>query len=611
MVLQRDADIPVWGWADPGESVIVELGGNTASTTADDSGDWKLELPAMEAGGPYTVTVSGNNEINVNNVLLGDVWVCSGQSNMETTMERVSPIYLDEIANANYPDIRYIKTPTSNYYKGPLEDLTGGEWLSCSPETIWKYCAVPYFFGKHLHLEKGIPIGLINSSVGGSAAEAWLSEDAAQRFPEKLAEGLKWRDDSLVESTHAENKRINDESNTYHAANDLGTQANPNWSDPSTDTSDWKPFQIPNYWRDTDLKGMAGIVWFRKEFDVPTELAGKPAKLLLGTIVDADTAYLNGQQVGRTYYRYPPRRYSVPENLLKAGTNTLVLKVQSYGNGEFTPDKPFDLHIEDQTIDLRGDWTYKLGVKSPPPSGKSVGFRGIPMSYYNPMIAPLHNARIKGFIWYQGETNAGRPDNYDQIMDAMITDWRAKWGQGNLPFIITQLANFMEAKDEPSDSGWALMRERQRESLRIPNTGLAVIIDIGEWNDIHPLNKEDVGNRLALAARKLAYGEKDLVSSGPLYKSAEFKKGKAYITFTDVGSGLHISKGDKLEEFAIAGEDGIFVWAETKIKGDCVIAWNDDVPNPTTVRYAWASNPAKANLYNKEGLPASPFSTAD
>jgi len=338
---------------------------------------------------------------------------------------------------------------------------------------------------------------------------------------------------------------------------------------------------------------------------------GKEAKILLGRIVDADSVFMNGKFIGNTTYLYPRRRYDIPTDVLKEGENIVVIRViNNTGIGGFVLDKPYEIDTDKDTVDLKGDWKFKVGDIMPSLASQTF-IRWKPLGLYNAMIAPLLNYKIKGSIWYQGESNADRPIEYRKLFPAMINDWREKWGEGNFPFLFVQLPNFMEAKSEPSESNWALLREAQLMTLSLPKTGMAVTIDIGEWNDIHPVDKLDVGNRLALAAEKIAYGENNIVYSGPIYKSMKVEGNKIVLTFDHVGSGLMAKGGGELKYFSIAGKDKKFVWAKAKIENNKVVVWSDKVMNPVAVRYAWADNPAGANLYNKEGLPASPFRTDD
>jgi sialate O-acetylesterase len=338
-------------------------------------------------------------------------------------------------------------------------------------------------------------------------------------------------------------------------------------------------------------------------------MAHMPTKLLLGRIVDADSVFINGVFTGTTGYQYPPRRYEIQAGVLHAGSNTIVIKVISNGGmGGFVPDKPYELIAGDTKIDLTGNWQYKLGASmKPTPGGITVKYK--PSGLFNAMISPLLEFKIKGVLWYQGESNSDRYTEQKTLFPALINDWRKNWNQGNLPFLYVQLPNFMEAKDQPVESNWAMFREAQTQVLKLPATGMAVAIDIGEWNDIHPLNKLDVGKRLALAAEKVAYAEKNVAYSGPIYKSMKIKGNRIIIEFAHKGSGLIAHGNPELKQFSIAGDDKKFIWASAMIKKNKVIVWNDKINKPVAVRYAWADNPQGANLYNTEGLPASPFRT--
>jgi sialate O-acetylesterase len=469
---------------------------------------------------------------------------------------------------------------------------------------------VGYFFAKELYEKYNVPIGLINTSLGGSPAQAWLSADGLKAFPHYLQVAEKFKDDTYVKEIADSDKARSTDWYSRLNKKDKGLPPGRTpWFDTSIDTSDWQTMNVPGYWADGELGNINGVVWFRKEFDVPASMTGVPARIELGRVVDADKTYINGRLVGSISYQYPPRKYDIPANVLKTGKNIVTVRVISnIGRGGFFLDKPYEITAAGQTIDLKGPWKYKLGAEMEPLQPETF-IRWKPGGLYNAMIAPLLNYKIKGVIWYQGESNAGNAVEYQKLFPAVISDWRGKWNQGDFPFLYVQLANFMKAKDLPSESGWAELREAQLKTLSVPNTAMAVIIDIGEWNDIHPTNKEDVGKRLALAARKIAYGEKDIVYSGPIYKDMEIRGDKIIISFTNIGSGL-IAKGcSELKHFAIAGADKKFVWANAEIQGNKVIVSSDKVTNPTAVRYAWSDNPEGANLYNKEGLPASPFRT--
>jgi sialate O-acetylesterase len=612
MVLQRDAPLKLWGWASPGEKVTVNFNGKSATGTTGSNGKWVITLSAMPTGGPYDMEIDASNHIKITNILIGDVWVCSGQSNMELPMERVKERYPDEVANANYSLIRQFNLPTRYNFNKEEKDVPATvRWAEANTKNILEFTAVGYFFAKELFLQYDVPIGLIKASVGGSPAEAWLSGDGLKAFPKDLAIAQRCKDTAYVDSIKKADNAMTNNWNNHLNGIDKGLHGAKPWFDTAYDASAWPTMPIPGYWADHGLKGINGVVWFRKEITVPQEMAGQPAKLMLGRIVDADIAYVNGVQCGTTGYQYPPRRYQVPAGLLKAGKNIITVRVvNNSGRGGFVLDKPYTLSAGGQTIDLRGYWQFQLGAASAP-LGSPTFFQYKPEGLYNSMVSPLLNYRIKGVIWYQGEANAYNPHAYAKLFPAMIGDWRKHWQQGNFPFLYVQLANFMETKEQPSESNWAALRDVQRRTLSVANTGMAVIDDIGEWNDIHPLDKEDVGKRLALSAQKVAYGNDTVVYSGPLYAGMKTEGNKITIRFKNTGSGLMAKGGGELKYFSIAGIDKKFVWATAKIEGDKVVVWSDAIAHPVTVRYAWADNPLGANLYNKEGLPASPFTTDD
>ncbi len=610
MVLQRDTELKIWGWASPGEDVAIEFAGKQYTTKTDGSGEWMIMLPPMQAGGPHTMTLTASNKLTVSDILIGDVWLCSGQSNMELPVRRVRPLYEPEIVSAENNQIRLFTVPKLFVFSGPRNDLTGGKWVAAGPETVLDFSAAAWFFAREINNIYGVPVGILLSAFGGSPAEAWISEENLKQFPSYYTELQQLKIDSYISDIEKEDRQRIAEWYSNLQKADAGYQTpGVRWYDENLNTEEWGSMTVPGYWSATPLKGINGVVWFRKEIDIPASAAGLPATVNLGRIVDADSAFLNGTFIGTVSYQYPPRWYKVPEGLLKEGKNILTVRVISnIGDGGFIPDKTYELATGDFKISLEGEWKYKAGAVMPPLMGQTFfGYK--PAGLYNAMLAPLINYSIKGILWYQGESNAGRPEEYRRLLPALISDWRNSLGQGDVPFLVVQLPNFMEARETPCDSGWALFREAQTEALKLPATGMAVTYDIGEWNDIHPLNKKDVGIRLALVARKVAYGDDEVVSSGPTYRSMKIKGRRIFISFDNTGSGLIARGSRKPGHFAVAGEDMEFVWAKTRIKGDQVIVKNRKVKKPVAVRYAWADNPVGANLYNKEGLPAAPFRT--
>lgn len=607
MVLQRDTKIKIWGWASPGEKIKVTFNGKNFKTVTGKDGKWNAVLSPMKAGGPYTMHIDASNHLTIANILVGDVWICSGQSNMVHQMELHSIRYADEIASANYPEIRHFWIPTMTDLQGPHDDLPAGYWKCANPTDVRQFSAVAYFFAKAIYEKYHVPIGLINASVGGTPIEAWTSEQGLREFPGITNIIQKNKDTAYVSGIQ---QKLAADNLKRPKQQDKGLTGSKPWYDTTFVPKEWHRINIPGYWEDQGARDLDGVVWYRREIDIPASMTGVPAKVFLGRIVDADFLYINGKLVGNTTYQYPQRRYNVPADLLSAGKNIFVIRViNTAGKGGFVPDKPYSLIAGGDTIDLKGYWQYKVGdVFNPRRGPGGLNFQNQPTALYNAMIAPLINYSIKGFLWYQGEANTSRAEEYAKLQPALIADWRRLWQQPDAPFLYVQLPGFMEMNYLPSESQWAHLREAQLESLSVPNSAMAVAIDLGEWNDIHPDRKKEVGDRLALAAEKIAYGE-NIVYSGPIYQSAKVDGNKIIISFSNVGTGLIANDGEELSQFAIAGADRKFVWAKAKIAGDQVVVWNDDVPNPMYVRYAWADNPDGANLYNKEGLPASPFRT--
>jgi sialate O-acetylesterase len=617
MILQRGKVINIWGWASKGEWITIKFNSKRYKTKTDDDGKWLLELPPMKAGGPYTMEIDGKNKIILHDILIGDVWLCSGQSNMVHQMKLHSVRYADEIAKANYPGIRQFWIPTMTDLQGPRDDLPAGYWKSANPKDVLDFSAVAYFFAKDLYKKYHVPIGIINASVGGTPIEAWTSEEGLKSFPAILNTIQKNKDTEYInrlkrKSSGHNINRINQK--------DKGLTGLKTWFDTaySPAAGEWRRIGIPGYWEDQGIKDLNGVVWYRRKINVPVSMIDKPAKIFLGRIVNADFLYINGKLVGNTTYQYPQRRYHIPAGVLKPGKNLFVVRVINYaGKGGFVPDKSYCLIAGKDTVDLKGYWQYKVGEVFVPQQGSrhfhfSPQYQ--PAALYNAMIATLIHYTIKGIVWYQGAANASDPSKYAKLQPTMIADWRDKWQEGNIPFLYVQLPGFGDYNYLPSESQWAVLREAQLQSLSVPNTAMAVTIDLGEWNDIHPDRKKPVGDRLALAAEKIAYGE-NIVYSSPIYQSSSIDSNKIIISFSNVGSGLVFkdaayispSAGEVVGAFTIAGADKKFVWAKAKIEGNKVVVWNDDIADPKYVRYSWADNPVNPNLYNKEGLPASPF----
>ena len=586
MVLQRDTELDIWGWADPGEKVTVRFQGRHYDTETGADGCWHVLLPPQQAGGPFVLEV---NEIVIRDVLVGDVWLCSGQSNQETPIARLTDKF-PEINVSNNHMIRHYKVPTQDV-KGELREEIAGNagWHSAIASDVMNWTALAYFFAQEAYEHTHVPVGMLVSSLGGSAIESWISQEHLKEFPQLLVDQAAY--DSLK-----------------LARQDRGAGR---WQLPECDDSDWATMTVPGYWRENG-SDIRGTVWCRKTFDVPASMAGRHARLYMGTMVDSDSVFVNGTFVGFTSYTYPPRKYDIPAGVLREGKNVIAVRLTANGgNGGFVKDKRYAIVGDEAEIDLTGTWRYKTGIDQSEVQRLSARLANLDRTgsgLYNGMIYPIRHYRVKGAIWYQGETNAGNPAPYADYLKALITNWRELWQWPDMPFLLVQLPNFMEKKDRPTDSGWARIRDAQfRTALSVPHTELAVTYDVGEWNDIHPLDKKTVAHRLFLGARRLVYGEK-VNASGPLYKDMQVDGDRIVLSFTETGRGL-ACRGKELKHFAIAGEDRKFVWAKAVIRGNKVVVSSPEVKHPVAVRYAWSDNPSDANLCNKDGLLASPFRT--
>jgi sialate O-acetylesterase len=612
MVLQRDTNVKIWGWASAGEKITIQFIGSTYHTTANSNGEWEVMLPELKAGGPYVMQINASNSTAINDILVGDVWVCSGQSNMQFSMRGLVSIYPDDIENSENQFIRQFMVSQGFSLIGRGTDYRSGRWQYADPKNVLNFTAAGYFFAKKLYEIYKVPIGLINASVGGSSAEAWISEESIKTFPKYFEDVQKFKASGYIEKINKmDDERVRNW-NRQLRQNDEGYK-NPqkSWYDPQLNTTDWETMHVPGYWADTKAGPVNGVVWFRRKINIPASVVGTPAILKLGRIADADSVFINGRFVGSTGSQYSERTYKIPVDLLKEGENTIVVRVINYiRHGGFVPGKQYDILANNDTVNLEGEWKYRVGATAEPLEDRL--FTGkIPTGLFNSMIAPMLNYRIKGVLWYQGESNTSRAFEHYDLFKLLIKDWRYNWHQGNFPFLYVQLPNFVEVNVETTKYDWAYFRESQLKALAIPNTGMAVTIDIGEYNDIHPVKKKDLGYRLALIAQKIAYGEKQIVYSGPVYRSSGIKGNKVTLTFSNVGSGLTTKNGEELNCFEICGVDNEYFPAEAKIVEDKIIVWSEKVASPVAVRYAWANNPLNPNLYNKEGLPASPFRTSE
>src|SRR5581483_10695621 len=577
MVIQQNVPARVWGWAAPGEQVTVTLAGKSAKTKADAQGKWEVRLGPFKAGGPHEMRIEGKNAVVLKNVLVGEVWIGSGQSNMEWPLQNAAHGG-DEVARANHPEI-HLFTVTKATSLEPRDDVRG-RWVVCTPENAATFSAVAYFFGRELNEKLKVPVGLIHSSWGGTPAEAWTSRAALAAIPElrPMAEALDRAAVNLPEARHAY-EAAQAKWEQEHFLQDPGNRGlDLGYAGADFSEAGWQTMRLPQFWETAGLV-IDGAVWFRKSVDLPASWEGHDLTLSLGPVDDFDVTYFNGTKVGATGSETPnfymvPRKYTVPGALVRAGRNVIAVRAfDHYGQGGFGGGAS-DMTLSAAgapAISLAGDWLYnvemsveplKVDFSTQPIAPPGVGNPNTPTVLYNAMLAPLVPYTIRGAIWYQGESNADRARQYRMLFPLMIRDWRAAWGEGNFPFLFVQLANFQARKAEPGESNWAELREAQSITLSEPATGMAVIIDIGEAGDIHPRNKQDVGHRLALWALAKTYGQKDEFS-GPLFESMAIEGNKIRVRFTHA-EGLRSSDGKPVQGFAIAGADGKFVWADAR-----------------------------------------------
>ena len=614
MVLQRRKPVPVWGWADAGEKVTVTLANQTKTGKAGKDGQWRISLDAMEAGGPYQLVVKGKkNTVTFDDVLTGEVWICSGQSNMEWPL-RLAANGKEEIKSANYPQIRQLAVSKAISLT-PVSDMAG-EWTVCSPATAPNYTAIGYYFARQLQQDLNVPIGLINTSWGGTHAETWTSREALNRDEElrRVAGKLPRTYQEVVQSGKERiNKLLQIQQSGLPTAAETRT-----WASPDLNTSQWKTMNAPGDWEWGGLPTVDGDVWFRREVMLPESGLFKNMILHIGSVDDEDSTYVNGQLAGSTKGK-SPRAYALPEGLLKPGRNVIAVRVADRGGVGGIVGQPEQLRVSGDNVDvpLAGNWQYRVaGIHE---SSYNPGPNTYATQLFNAMINPLLPYAIAGAIWYQGESNAGRAYQYRRTFPLMIQDWRQHWGE-DFPFLFVQLANYNSANgNSRRGSSWAELREAQTMALQLPNTGMAVTSDIGEPGDIHPKNKKDVGNRLAAEAMRVVYqkagtnanGASSAESSrGPMLEKMTLDGNRLVLTFRNADGGLRVKdKYGYLKGFEVAGVDQTFYYAKADIQGNTVIVHSDSVAVPIAVRYGWADDNGEVNLYNKQGFPAGPFRT--
>jgi sialate O-acetylesterase len=614
MVLQRNKPISIWGWAAAGEKITVQFNQQQKTIKADKAGKWQLMLLPENAGGPYQLLLKGKNTITIQNILVGEVWICSGQSNMEMPIAGWGKInnYEQEIAAANYPSIRQIKVPNT-VSTSPKDDISSGEWKVCSPATAGEFSSTAYFFARELYKQLNVPIGLINTSWGGTQSEAWTSQqgfEQSEHFKD-IAQAMRANDFEAMVKQKTEAILANIKKAQGGLDNTTNTA---DWKNSNFDDSRWPVMQLPSVWEDRGFPGLDGIVWFRRTIDIASADADQPAVLELAKIDDIDETYINGVKVGGMPQWDELRKYNIPAGILKAGKNVIAIKVQDDqgGGGIYGDAATMKLTIGKNIQSLVGEWKFRIESILNNGTNGAIGPNDYPALLFNAMINPLLPYTIRGVIWYQGEANADRAHEYRTAFPLMINDWRQHWKQGDFPFFFVQLATFGSADaNSATGSAWAELREAQAMTLSLPNTGMVVTTDIGNPKDIHPKNKQDVGKRLASIALHDVY-ERTGEYTGPLYSSMKTVGNRIEVSFNHEGSGWLVKdKYGYIKGFEIAGADKKFHFAKAMIAGDKIIVVNESVLQPVAVRYNWLDDASEGNLYNKELFPLAPFRSDD
>ena len=607
MVIQRGAAFPLWGRAAPAAQVTVRFLDKTYRAQADAGGAWRVTLDPADAGGPFTLRVSAAEAAReIQDVYAGDLWLCSGQSNMELMMERLKDDFPEEWQPPVNPLIRQFTVPQEWDASGPWTELDGGFWTAASPETLPVFSGTAWFFAKKMYEKYRIPIGLIKAAWGGTPVEAWMSREALAAFPDMLARAALYADSQFRERTIKQNEAELRAWEDKTVAEDRGLQEA--WYQASIDESPWDELSLPG---DFAAPGpgytrLCGVIWLRRTFRVPPGFASAAARLWLGTITDADTVYINGVEAGSTGYRYPPRKYPVPAGLLHEGENQITIRVVcNNGDGGVTQGKPFRLFSERGAVELGGVWKCRIGMRAPP-CPAAFFIQRQPSGLFNTMIAPLLAYPLAGALWYQGESNDGRPGEYAALFAALIKDWRRYTRQDDLPFLFVQLPLFGPKGGNTESSSWAILREAQSAALALPATGMAAALDLGEWNDLHPVNKKGVGERLFLAADQVVFNSRN-TAPGPVYRAFERRDGKLLLFFDNCGAGLRAVE----RPYVSAAAAGVLTRLPADIEGpDCLSVDISMVDRPERLYYAWADNPQDRQLYNADGLPMIPFRIA-
>lgn len=607
MVVQRGEPISIWGWNDANTEITLLFAGEIKTVRSTDSGAWRIAFSAKEAGGPYELQISSGKESQtIRDILVGDVWLCSGQSNMEWILRNTENA-AEEIADSGNKNIRHFKVPKS-WSTAPSDKLAGGSWTAATPETVGDFTAIGYYFAKKIYAETKIPIGLIHSSWGGANIESWMSPMALGETNEAALARMQKL------SADADNRAIAIKDKLSRWPNALVSsieKADADWSAATLDESGWLEISAPILWESQGLDGVDGVIWYRKTFLLNEKHAAGGIALGVARIDDGDTTWINGHKVGTTRLYDQIRRYAVPAEFLKPGENQIAIRVEDTGGGGgiySTADLLYVETSENEKISLAGKWKIKADKVT---VSLMTDANHTPTALYNKMIYPLFGFPLKGVLWYQGESNADTVDTanrYSEQFKNLIKDWRKSWQKTDLAFYWVQLANYNSRKDTPVASPWAIVREAQTSALDLPNTGQAIIIDVGNPDDIHPRDKKTVGTRLALIALNKTYGKSDVHYQGPVLDSCKVEGSTVKLYFNNSAAKPAAKNGgNSITGFEIASADGIYQTAKALIQNNIVIVSSEAVAQPLLLRYAWNDNPEKASLIGDNGLPSGPF----
>lgn len=596
MILQRDTKNKIYGKEMIADSVTISFMDKTYSTKVNDKYNFCIELPPVAAGGPYSMTIKGSSEITISDILFGDVYILSGQSNMELPIGRVLDVSNEEVKQTHEPTIRQYLMPATFNFSEPEEFMYSGSWMKATEKDLLGFSAAGYFFAKEIKEVYNVPVGLIMTAVGGSKIESWMNSITLSKFGDygllvEIFKDKNYFNHYIEEQQNAANEWIHN----LEMEDDKLCQGEID--------KDWNTCMVPSLVLDYMDGSFQGSIYLCKEVIIDEEPTSEEAEIYLGTIIDSDRVYINGHLIGRTEYRYPPRKYKFEKGILKKGSNLIVVRmVINNSNGGTIKERPYYLKYDDKKINLSGEWYYRIGKRVDTPIPSVLFPPLLPICFYNTVVVPLSKLSVKGVLWYQGESNASDGKDYADKFTSMVNDWRELFGY-NVPFIYVQLSNFREPLSSVEDTGWAWLRDQQRQSLNLDNVAMVVTLDIGEKSDLHPQNKKEVGVRLAKAARHLIYKE-DIIYSGPLPNSAKLYGKNVEIEFIYLEE-LDIEQ--TINNFELAGSEGKYYDAVATRKGNKVLIYSDHIDKPVSVRYCWRDCPNDINFYNNIGLPASSF----